>query len=564
MAIGEAHMAATYNKPGFDIFNHYTYVFCGDGCLQEGVSGEASSLAGHLGLGKLIVLYDDNNITIDGPTDLSFTEDVAMRYESYGWQVITVGEISGEGAVDELRAAIAAAQKETSKPTMIKVRTIIGWGSTKADTHSVHGAPLGTEDLAATKTKYGLNPGEHFQVGEDVKAVYDARIQENEGIVEDWHALFLKYKEAHPAEAAELERRFAHKLTDGVLDKLPKFEVGKDKDMATRKFGQAALNSVAADLPELIGGSADLTPSNLTNLNCEGGGDFQKDTPAGRYLRFGVREHGMAAICNGLFAYGGLRPFCATFFNFAGYALGAIRLSALSKFGVIYIMTHDSIGLGEDGPTHQPVEMCESIRSMPNINLLRPGDCNETSACYAMALEKHETPSVICLSRQTLPGLVGSCVEKAKKGGYVLSDSNSSKLKLILVASGSEMGFCVDAAKELNASGVATRVVSMPCMDVFLEQPMEYQKSVFASGVPCLSVEASAVHGWHRFSHGQIGMTRFGASAPAKDLFKKFGFTTENVVKRGKELIQFYEGSTGGVPDLMNRPVFDNVVTGGH
>jgi len=561
MAIGEAHMAANFNKPGLEIFNHYIYVFCGDGCLQEGVSGEACSLAGHLGLGKLIVLYDDNNITIDGHTDLSFTEDVGMRYESYGWQVITVGEISEEGAVEDLRAAIAAAQKETSKPTMIKVKTIIGWGSTKANTHSVHGAPLGTEDLAATKTKYGLNPGEHFQVSDEVKAVYDARIAENEGVVTEWEGLFAKYKEGFPKEAAELERRFSNQLPEGTLAKLPTFEVGKDKDLATRKFGQMALNSVAADLPELIGGSADLTPSNLTNLSCEGGGDFQKDTPAGRYLRFGVREHGMAAICNGLFAYGGLRPFCATFFNFAGYALGAIRLSALSKFGVIYIMTHDSIGLGEDGPTHQPVEMCESIRSMPNINLMRPADCNETSACYGIALEQHETPSVICLSRQTLPGLAGSCAEKAKKGGYILSDS-AGQPQLILVASGSEVGSCVEAAAKLNADGIATRVVSMPCMDLFLEQSLEYQKSVFASGVPCLSVEASAVHGWHRFSHAQIGMTRFGASAPAKDLFAKFGFTTENVVKRGVELVEFYKG--GAVPDLMNRPVFDNVVAGAH
>lgn len=560
MAMAEAHLAATFNQPDYPIFDHYTYVFCGDGCLQEGVSSEACSLAGHLGLGKLIVFYDDNKITIDGHTELSFTEDVKARYESYGWQVLVIEEeISEEQSLMKLREMIALAKAEVDKPTMIKINTMIGWGSSKANSHSVHGAPLGKEDLANCKKKYGLNPDEMFQVDGEVKALYEARIQANEDTRAAWNVMFAKYKAAFPKEGSEIERRFASKLPDGILDKLPTFEYGKDKAEASRKYSAKCINSVAADMSELIGGSADLTPSNLTNLTCSG--DFQKGTYKGRYIRFGVREHGMSAICNGLFAYGGLRPFCATFFNFVGYALGAIRVSALSKFGIIYVMTHDSIGLGEDGPTHQPVEMFESIRSMPNINLFRPADMNECRECYAMALENYETPSVLCLSRQTLAAVETTSSEKTRKGAYIISEPEA-KAALTIIGTGGELGMCVDAAKILNESGISTRVVSMPCQDVFVEQDIEYQTSVLSPDVPCLSVEASSVHGWHRFSHGQIGMTRFGASAPYKDLATKFGFTVDNIVSKSKELVKFYEGST--VPNLLNRPTFDSVVSGGH
>ena len=552
-------MAATYNRDNYDVFNNFTYVFCGDGCLQEGVSSEACSLAGHLGLGKLIVLYDDNHITIDGDTDLSFTEDVGKRYESYGWQVIRLEDTEVTEQLDALRAAIDEAKAETSKPTLIKIKTVIGYGSTKANSHSVHGAPLGGADLATTKTKYGLDPEKMFQVDDDVREVYSARVSECEQKVTEWETMYSNYQSEYPELASELERRFKHEMPAGVLEeKLPSFIFGKDKADASRKYSSKCLNAIAGDLPELIGGSADLTPSNLTNLGCTT--DFQKDTPEGRYLRFGVREHGMAAICNGLFAYGFMRPFCATFFNFAGYALGAIRVSALSKFGIIYIMTHDSIGLGEDGPTHQPVEMFESIRSMPNINLMRPADMNETSACYAMALENHETPTVICLSRQGLPAVENSSSGKTKLGGYVISEVDDAKLTL--VGTGGELHFCIDAAKVLNENGVPTRVVSMPCMDIFFEQSMEYQRSVLTPGTACLSVEASAVHGWHRISHAQIGMTRFGASAPYKDLAVKFGFTVENVVEKGKALVGFYSGRN--VPDLLDRPILDNVQKGAH
>ena len=555
--MAERHMAATYNTPKHAVFDHFTYVICGDGCLQEGISSEASSLAGHLGLGKLIVLYDDNQITIDGSTDLSFTEDVNMRYESYGWHVQTVGDVAG-GIVD-LRTAVANAQAITDKPSMIKIRTAIGYGSpSKAGTHDAHGAPLGKADLAGTKEFYGMDPNKSFQVDDDVKEVYAKAVATAEASHETWLDMFATYTTEHPERAAELARRFANELPEGILDKLPTFTVGKDKDEATRKFSNFCINAVAGDMPELMGGSADLTPSNLTALKCSG--DFQKDTPAGRYIRFGVREHAMAAICNGLFAYGGIRPFCATFLNFVGYALGAIRLSALSQFGVIYIMTHDSIGLGEDGPTHQPVEIIESLRSMPNINVFRPADSNETSAAYKVALTKFKTPTVICLSRSTVPGVAGSSVDKACMGAYAAVECVSPAL--ILVATGSEVGPCVSAAQALTASGVATRVVSMPCQELFLEQSVEYQISILPGDVPTLSVEAAAVHGWHRFSHAQIGMTRFGASGPGDAVFAKFGFTAANIQSKGEALVKFYEKKS--VPNLMDRPVFDSVVPGGH
>lgn len=554
LAIAEKHFAAAYNAPNMAIFDNFTYVICGDGCLQEGVSSEASSLAGHLGLGKLIVLYDDNKITIDGHTDLSFTEDVGKRYESYGWDVQTVDDVAG--GIVSLRDAINAAKAVTDKPSIIKVSTVIGYGSpTKANSHAAHGAPLGPEDLAGTKEFYGLDPNKSFFVDDDVKAAYAASTTAAEAKKKEWDQLFAKYKEAHPEKAAELDRRFQGKLPDGIFDKLPKFEIGKDKDQATRKFSNFCLNSVAGDLPELMGGSADLTPSNLTALACSS--DFQKDTPAGRYLRFGVREHAMASICNGLFAYGGVRPFCATFLNFAGYAIGAMRLSSLSKFGVIYIMTHDSIGLGEDGPTHQPVEIIESLRSMPNMNVFRPADSNETAASYRMALSTVETPSVICCSRSGVPAIENSSVEKAMKGAYIAVEAEAPAL--VLIGTGSEIGICMKAAKELSEAGIATRVVSMPCQDIFLEQTKEYQESVLPGNVPTLSVEAAAVYGWHRFSHAQIGMTRFGASGSGGAVFEAFGFSTENVVNKGKALVEFYKNA-GSVPDLNSRPVFDNIL----
>lgn len=519
--------------------------------MQEGVASEASSLAGHLGLGRIIVLYDDNKITIDGATDLSFTEDVLMRYEAYGWHTQTVSDVTTD--LQDLRSAIENAKGVTDKPSIIKIRTAIGHGSpSKAGKASAHGAPLGVDDLAGAKKSFGLPEDKSFYVPAEVQTYYDSAAAKGESKRAAWEAMFAKYAAAHPEKAGEISRRFANKLPAGILDKLPSFEFGTDKDMATRKFSQGCLAAVAPSMPELVGGSADLTPSNLTNY--PGVVDFQKDTPEGRYLRFGVREHAMAAICNGMFAHGGMRPYCATFLVFTGYAMGSIRLSALSKFGVIYVMTHDSIGLGEDGPTHQPVETLENLRSMPNILVYRPADSNESSAAYKMALEHHETPTVICCSRSTVPALENSSIDKACKGAYVLVEPASPAL--VLIATGSEVGPTVAAAKQLTDSGIATRVVSMPCQELFLEQDAAYQHAVLPGNIPTLSVEASSVYGWHRFSHAQIGMNSFGMSGSGGDLFAHYGFTSDNIASKGKALVEFYKKS-GPVPDLNNRPVFE-------
>ena len=524
--------------------------------MQEGVSSEACSLAGHLGLGRVIVLYDDNNITIDGETSLSFSEDVNKRFEAYGWHTQTVEDVST--SLDALRDAVKKAQEVTDKPSIIKIKTVIGFGSpSKAGKESSHGAPLGVEDLAGAKQFFGLPPDKSFYVPDDVQEVFAKAAAAGEEKRKAWEALFAKYTAAYPEKAAEISRRFAGKLPEGLLDKLPTFQVGKDKDQATRKFSQMCLGAIGPNMPELVGGSADLTPSNLTNYKDLV--DFQKDTPEGRYFRFGVREHGMVAISNGIFAHGGLRPYCATFLVFSGYCLGSIRLSALSKFGVIFVMTHDSIGLGEDGPTHQPVESLEMLRALPNLLVYRPADCHETSAAYQVALTRAETPTVICCSRSGVPGLEASTIEKATKGAYVVVEEANPDL--ILIGTGSEVGPCVQAAKTLAEEGIATRVVSMPCQEVFLEQPETYQRVILPGDVPTLSVEAAVVNGWHRFSHAQIGMTRFGLSGSGKDVFAHFGFTPENIASKGKDLVEFYKKS-GSVPDLNNRPTFNSIMNG--
>lgn len=557
LAIAERHLAAEFNTDDHAIFDHHTYVITGDGCLQEGVASEACSLAGHLGLGRLIVLYDDNQITIDGSTDLSFTEDVSKRFESYGWHVQYVPDVTG--SLDDLRKAIETAKGVADKPSLIRVKTAIGYGSpSKQGLAKAHGAPLGAEDLKGAKKFYGLPEDKAFYVPPEVKKSYQEAAAVGEGLRKKWEVLFADYTKKNPEKAAEISRRFSGSLPEGLLDKLPSYTAGKDKDLATRKYSQLCLTAVGPEMPELMGGSADLTPSNLTNY--EDLVDFQKDTPEGRYLRFGVREHGMVAICNGIFAHGGLRPYCATFLVFTGYALGAIRLSALSNFGVLFIMTHDSIGLGEDGPTHQPVETLESLRSIPNINVCRPADGNETAAAYELALLSKTTPTVICCSRSTVPGIAGSCKEKALKGAYVAVETAETPA-LFLIGTGSEVGICVAAAQALSAKGIPTRVVSMMCQEVFLAQDEAYQTSVLPGNIPTLSVEASAIHGWHRFSHAQIGLTGFGRSGPGKDVFKFFGFTAENVEKKGEELVTFY--ANRNVPNLNDRP-FLSVVPQDH
>lgn len=548
MAIAEKHLAATFNKDGHDIVGHHTFVICGDGCLQEGVSSEASSLAGHLGLGKLIVLYDDNKITIDGDTALSFTEDVKSRYEAYGWQVLVVEDGND---IEQIRAAVNMAKANGAHPSMIKIRTKIGHGSSKEGSASSHGAPLGKESLEGVKTKFGFNPEESFKVDDSVYGFYHEHAAKGKAAEAAWHKKYKAYKADFPAEAGELDRRIKGVLPSGLEEALPTFTPGVDKK-ATRACSEAVLNAVAAQCSEVMGGSADLTPSNLTSLKCSK--DFQGDTPDGRYIRFGVREHGMAAICNGMFAHGALRPYCATFLNFIGYALGSVRVSALSNFGVVYVMTHDSIGLGEDGPTHQPIEMLETLRAMPNLNVFRPADGNEVAGSYLAAMNTAGTPSVISLSRQGTPTLAKGSRDMVSKGAYtVYSTAEGTAPALILAASGTEVDLAIQTAEAAKASAKgAIQVVSMPCWELFDAQPLAYRMTVFPAGVPVMSIEASGSHGWSRYAHASFGMERFGLSAPGGAVYEHFGFTVANLSAKAQQVMQYYEGKTAN--SLIEKP----------
>jgi len=558
MAIAESHLAAIYNRLDAKIIDHYTYVICGDGCLQEGVTSEACSLAGHLGLGKLIVLYDDNKITIDGSTDLSFTENVKGRFEAYGWRVLEVTDGADSSAI---LAAVEEAKTCADRPTMIKVRTVIGHGCpSKEGSSSAHGAPLGPKNVAETKAKLGLDQEKSFQVPTAVAEYYSAVKSSGDISAAEWKMALAEYTVKYPAEGAELARRITGALPESWESALTTYCVD-DPAKATRQWSQVALNDVSSVLPELVGGSADLTPSNLTLP--KGCSDYQKQSPEGRYIRFGVREHGMAAICNGMAAHGGLIPYCATFLNFIGYALGAVRMSALSRFRVLYVMTHDSIGLGEDGPTHQPIEILESLRAMPNCFVFRPCDGNEVAGSYAAAARLADAPSVLALSRGNMPVHAGTSAEAVSRGAYTLEETVSgSSPKVVLVATGSEVQLAVAAKKALLEEGVSATVVSMPCQEFFEQQPLDYKLSVFPDGVPVLSVEASGVRGWERYSHLAVGMSGYGASGPASALYAKFGFTTENIVAQAKGLTNFYSGRSA--PSLVNRPMSSFVVSKVH
>ncbi|CAM9364523.1 unnamed protein product [Ascophyllum nodosum] len=547
MAIAERHLAATFNKPDFEIVDNYTFVICGDGCLQEGVASEACSLGGHLGLGKLIVLYDDNQITIDGDTAISFTEDVLKRYEAYGWHTQVVADGTDIKSIAE---AVENAKKETGKPSIIKTKTVIGYGSQKQGQESTHGAPLGVEDVKHVKKTFGFDPEASFVVPEDVSELF-AGVKES-GIKKEteYNKLFAAYEDKYPDLAKEFKRRIAGELPEGWKDDLPTFKPG-DKAQGTRKYSHMVLNAIAEKVPELMGGSADLTGSNNTDFKS---GILQKDAYDGRQMRFGVREHGMSSVLNGMFAYGGLRPFGATFLNFITYAWGGVRLSALSRFGVLFVMTHDSIGLGEDGPTHQPVETMELLRATPNMHAFRPADGNEVTGAYICALESTGTPSVLALSRQNCVHLEGSSPEAVSKGAYTLCEHGpGSSPAIILAGTGSEVQICVDVAKALGESGTRARVVSMPCWELFEEQDQAYQLSaVFTEGCPVMSVEASGTQGWQRWAHAPFGLSRFGISAPFKHVYAKFGFTVENLTKQATTVIEFYK-TNGGAGSLVKR-----------
>jgi len=535
LAIAEAHLAARFNKPGHTLVDHTTYVLMGDGCNQEGVSSEAASLAGHLGLGKLIALYDDNHITIDGNTAVSFTEDVLKRYEAYGWHVQHVAE--GNTDVEAIVRALEAAKAVTDKPSLIKVTTTIGYGSpNKANTAGVHGAALGAEEAELTRKALEWTYG-NFVVPEEAYEHWREAIQRGAAAEGDWTATLSAYRTAYPAEAAEFERLLRGELPADWDSTLPTFTPA-DKGLATRQHSYNALNAFGPKLPELIGGSADLTHSNLTDI--KGEASFQKGGEANRYLHFGVREHAMAAILNGI-AYhnSGLIPYGGTFLVFAGYMIGAMRLSALSELGVIYVLTHDSIGLGEDGPTHQPIETLANLRAIPNMLVFRPGDGNETMGAYQMAVTNRKRPSVLALSRQAMANQAGSSAAAVAKGAYILEDSDGAP-DLVLIGTGTELDLCVKAAAQLRGEGRNVRVVSMPCMELFEEQDASYRESVLpASCRKRVVVEASSSFGWHKYTGldgAAISIDRFGASAPGPVCLEHFGFTVDNVVATAKAL----------------------------
>jgi transketolase len=538
LAMAEAHLAAKFNKPDLTLIDHYTYVILGDGCNMEGVSGEACSLAGHLGLGKLIALYDDNHISIDGSTDLAFTEDVAKRFEAYGWHVQHVEE--GNTDLEGIAKAIEAAKAVTDKPSLIKVTTTIGYGSpNKNNTAGVHGAPLGADENKLTR-EYLEWEFEPFVVPDDALAHMRKAVERGASLEAEWNEVWAQYKTKYAAEAAELERLWSGKLPDGWDKVLPTY-TPEDKTLASRKHSENCLNALAPVLPELIGGSADLTHSNLTEL--KGFGDFQPGQYQNRNIRFGVREHGMGAICNGIALHGsGLIPYGATFLVFTDYMRAAIRLSALSRAGVIWVMTHDSIALGEDGPTHQPVETIASLRTIPNLTVLRPADGTETSGAYKVAIQNanQNRPTLLALSRQGLPNLAGSSIAGVEKGAYAVVDCDGTP-DLILIGTGSEVNLCVQAAEQLTGAGKKVRVVSMPSWELFEAQDAAYKESVLPKSVTKrLVVEAGVTFGWCKYagSEGDIlGVDRFGASAPGGVCLEKFGFTVENVVAKAKALL---------------------------
>lgn len=538
LAMAEAHLAAKFNKPDAKIVDHYTYVILGDGCNMEGVSGEACSFAGHLGLGKLIALYDDNHISIDGSTDVAFTEDVSKRFEAYGWHVLHVP--NGNTDLEAIAKAIEAAKAVTDKPSMIKVTTTIGYGSpNKANTAGVHGAALGTDEVKLTRDNLGWQY-EPFVVPEDVLKHTRKAVERGAGYESEWKQALADYKAKYPQEAAEFERLLSGALPDGWDKVLPTYTAA-DKALPTRKHSETCLNKLASVLSELIGGSADLTHSNLTEI--KGEGDFQRGQYQNRNVHFGVREHGMGAICNGIALHSsGLIPYGATFLIFTDYMRASIRLSALSDAGAIWVMTHDSIGQGEDGPTHQPIETLASLRAIPNLTVIRPADGNETSGAYKIAIEKAKKnePTLLAFTRQNVPNLAGSSIEGVTKGGYILVDSDGTP-DIILIGTGSEVSLCVTAAEKLTAEGKKVRVVSMPSTDIFDAQDAAYKESVLPKAVTKrLSVEAGSSFGWHKYVGAEgdtVSIDRFGASAPGGVCMEKFGFSVDNVLAKAKALL---------------------------
>jgi transketolase len=539
MALAEEHVAARFYRDGHDVLRHRTYFLASDGDLMEGISHEAASLAGHLRLGRLIGVYDDNRITIEGSTDLTYSDDAAGRFAAYGWHVLTVDDGNDLEALDR---ALAAAKAETQRPSLVIVRTHIAFGSpNKQDSAEAHGAPLGEEEVRLTRESLGWTWDEPFHVPDEVIREWRKARERGEAMQLVWDKRRAAYRSACPELAAELERRIAGHLPEGWADRLPTF-VPADGPLATRVASGKVLNALAGVVPELIGGSADLGPS--TNTLIKGEGDFSADDRAARNLRFGVREHAMGGVLNGMALHGAVRPYGATFLIFSDYMRPAIRLAALMRRRVIYLFTHDSIGLGEDGPTHQPVEMLPSLRAVPGLLVVRPADANETAYAWRLALERADGPVALVLTRQALPTLDRTTLGAAEgllKGGYVLADPAGGPPQAIVLASGSEVTLALAAQRLLAQEGIRARVVSMPCPEVFALQPPAYRKKVLPPELTArLAVEAAHPQSWYRWvgdAGDVLGLERFGASAPAKRLFAELGFTPEAVVERVRALL---------------------------
>jgi transketolase len=557
MAIAQRRLAAEFNRPSHNLIDHYVYVICSDGDLQEGIAAEAASLAGHLKLGRLVCLYDDNHIQLDGPTALAFSDKTLERFDSYGWHTSRVDDGNDVAAIG---AAIEAARGD-ERPSLIAVQTHIGFGApTKHDSQKAHGSPLGEEEIRGAKLAYGWDPDAHFFVPEDALGHFRAAIPAGEKLVAEWHEALARYARDYPAEAGQLERRLAGRLPDGWTSSLKTYPVGDGP--ATRKASQEAINALGAVLPELFGGSADLSESNLTDV--AGGGILEADQPGGRNIRFGVREHAMGAIANGIALYGGFIPYSATFLTFSDYMRGAVRLAALSRLKAVYVWTHDSIGVGEDGPTHQPIEHVAALRAIPNLAVIRPGDANETTAAWVCAVESGDGPTALILTRQKLPVLPGTA-EKARagvaRGGYILRDAagDAARPDLILIGTGSELQLAVAAAEALEGEGIRSRVVSLPCWERFEAQDAAYRESVLPrASRKRVTIEALSPFGWERYAGDEgaiVGVDRFGASAPAERIFESFGITAGHVTEIGRAVVR---------EDLHGRIVATDSGTGSH
>jgi transketolase len=538
MAVAEAHLAASFNKPGHEIIDHYTYFICSDGDLMEGISHEAASFAGHFKLGKLIGFYDDNRITIDGSTDLTFTDDTTKRFEAYGWQVLHISDVND---LDQIEAAIGDAQSDTERPTLVVTKTHIGYGSPRQDSEKAHGEALGKENVLITKKNLGWPSTDPFFVPREALMEWRKASAKGRRQHEEWEYKRAAFDAAFPADSKELDRRLSGTPPEGWAAKIPTF-TKENGTIASRAAFGAVLNATADLLPELVGGSADLTPSNNTSVKAWK--NFAPGAYGDRYVHFGIREHGMAAIMNGMAVHGGVLPYGGTFLIFSDYMRPAVRLASFMKLHVIYIYTHDSIGLGEDGPTHQPIEQLSALRAIPEFTLIRPADANETAVAWRIAVEHRHGPVALVLTRQKLPFIDRETYAQAEgvtKGAYVLGDpAGGAAPRVVLISSGSEVSLILKAQQQLAEEGVPTRVVSMPSMELFRQQSEDYRNSVLPRGIPRVSIEAAAPMSWYEWVGTDgivIGLTRFGASAPYEKIYEGLGITAQRVIDAARQLL---------------------------